>query len=153
MLLGLVGSAIVLAVVEMRPPASTSSPATVLSDCDGAIDEIVIHYVTEAGPIVGSAYRDFLRQLPSEVVVRVVCPDLTAFDDLVQRVGSTDCRLDAVAVGHPITTWSRDRWLCGRLAFFSIELPIAGSRIFIFDDWLSWGALKPATDGRVKTDR
>ena len=86
----------------------------VLSDCDGTIHEIVIHYVTEAGDVVGGAYRDFLQQLPPEVVVHVVCPDRTAFDDLVTRVGSTDCQLEAVVVGHPITTWSRDRWLALR---------------------------------------
>ncbi len=110
-LLGLVGSAIVMTVVDLRPPVPTSSPATVLSDCDGAIREIVIHYVPEAGDVVGTAYREFLHQLPPDVIVRVVCPDKAAFDDLVRRVGSTRCRLDAVVVGHPITPWSRDRWL------------------------------------------
>jgi len=109
-LLGLTVSAIVLAVVDLRPEPA-GSPATVLSDCDGAIREIVIHYVTEAGDVVGRPYREFLRQLPSEVVVDVVCPDRAAFDDLVARVGPTDCRLEAVVVGHPITPWSRDRWL------------------------------------------
>jgi hypothetical protein len=110
-LLGLVGAAIVLAVVDPRTATPVASPPTVLSDCDGAIDEIVIHYVTGAGDIVGRAYRDFLQQLPGDVVVQVVCPDRVAFDDLVTRVGSTDCRLEAVVVAHPITPWSRDRWL------------------------------------------
>lgn len=110
-LLGLVASAIVLAVVDLRPPPPAGSPPTVLSDCDGAIREIVIHYATEAGDVVGRPYREFLHQLPSEVVVHVVCPDPAAFEDLVARVGSTDCRLEAVVVGHPITAWSRDRWL------------------------------------------
>ncbi len=110
-LLGLVGSAIMLAVVDSRPTAPVASPPTVLSDCDGAIDEIVIHYITGAGHIVGRAYRDFLQQLPADVVVQVVCPDRDAFDDLVARVGSTSCQLKAVVVAHPITPWSRDRWL------------------------------------------
>lgn len=110
-LLGLVGAAIVLAVVDPRPATPASLPATVLSDCDGAIQEIVIHYVSNAADIVGDAYRDFLQQLSSEVLVQVVVPDLVAFDDLSARVGPTDCRLEAVVVGHPITTWSRDRWL------------------------------------------
>jgi hypothetical protein len=109
--LGLIAAAVVLAVVDFRPPAPARSRATVLSDCDGAIRELVIHYVTEAGDVVGTAYREFLQQLPSDVVVQVVCPDRTAFEDLVARVSPTACRLEAVPVGHPITTWSRDRWL------------------------------------------
>jgi len=83
----------------------------VLSESDGRIREIVIHYVAEAAPIVEQAYRQFLGQLASDVAVHVVCPDRRAFDDLVARVGPVPCRLLPVAVGHEITCWSRDRWL------------------------------------------
>jgi agmatine/peptidylarginine deiminase len=111
LLLGLVGAAVVLAIAGSRPSDQARSRATLLSDCDGAIQEITIHYVIEAGDVVGRAYREFLQRLPRVVVVYVVCPDHAAFEDLVARVGPTDCRMKAIAVGHPITTWSRDRWV------------------------------------------
>lgn len=112
-LLGLVASAAVLSVVD---GSGSGSPAgelhgPLLSDCDGTIRELVIHYVGEAADVVGPTYRAFLRQLPSEVTVHVVCPDRAAFDDLLDRVGPTECVLSPVVVGHPTTAWSRDRWL------------------------------------------
>jgi hypothetical protein len=60
---------------------------------------------------VESPYRDFLRQLPAGVTVHVICPELTDFEDLKQRVGKTACSLSPVMVHHPLTPWSRDRWL------------------------------------------
>lgn len=83
----------------------------VLSDCDGAVRELAIQYVPEAAGIVETTYRDFLRQLPPEVTVRVICPDRAAFEDLRGRVGPVRCRLAAVLTGHRMTCWSRDRWL------------------------------------------
>ena len=82
-----------------------------LSDCHGAIRELVIHYVEDAAEIVLPTYRELLRRLPAEVTVRVVCPNERAFDDLLARVGPTACRLSPVIVDHAITAWSRDRWL------------------------------------------
>lgn len=90
LLLGLVGAAVVLAVAGLRPFAEPGLRATLLSDCDGAIQEIAIHYVAEAGDMVDRTYREFLQQLPSTVVVYVVCPDESAFEDLVTRIGPTD---------------------------------------------------------------
>lgn len=92
---------------ERRPPAH----GAILSDCDGAIRELVIQYVPEAAGIVETTYRQFLRALPADVTVIVVCPDDEAFDDLCSRVGSVSCRLVAVCTGHAMTCWSRDRWL------------------------------------------
>jgi len=83
----------------------------VLSDCDGAIRELVIHYVPEATGIVTTTYREFLRQLPEQITVYVVCPDQDAFDDLRARVGRVSCQWVAVPTGHAMTCWSRDRWL------------------------------------------
>ncbi len=112
-LLGLAVSAVVLSALEStggRSPAP-ALPGPVLSDCDGPIRELVIHYVRAAAPIVGPTYRDFLRQLPADVEVHVVCPDRAAFDDLLQRVGPTACTVSPVVVDHALTPWSRDRWL------------------------------------------
>jgi hypothetical protein len=108
--LGLVGAALVLG---LAGPLLTNNVATglMLSDCDGPLRELVIHYTPEAAPITGPLLAEFLRQLPAEVVVHVVCPDRAAFDDLSGRVGTHSCRLSPVIVGHEITGWSRDRWL------------------------------------------
>ncbi|HUT12805.1 MAG TPA: hypothetical protein VMY42_20075 [Thermoguttaceae bacterium] len=111
-LIGLVASAVVLSLYDGSggsPAGNTSGP--VLSDCDGPIDELVIHYAAQAAEIVGPTYRDFLRQLPHEVTVHVVCPTQSDFDDLLARVGPIECALSPVVVDHPITCWSRDRWL------------------------------------------
>jgi len=93
--------------------AEPAMPAhgAVLSDCDGALRTIVIHYLPEAHELVGMAYAQFLGALPADVTVQVVCPDEAAFEALRESVGRLACRLVAVPVGHAMTCWSRDRWL------------------------------------------
>lgn len=82
-----------------------------ISECDGALRELAIHYTTQAASLVEKPYRDFLRQLPDGVTVHVVCPERKDFEDLKERVGATACALRPVIVHHPLTPWSRDRWL------------------------------------------
>ena len=109
---GLALAAMVLTYASRRaaaPPARRPGP--LLSDCDGTLDQLVIHYVPEAAEIVTDAYRDFLSALPADVTVHVVCPDAAAFDELRCAVGPVACALRAVPAGHAMTTWSRDRWL------------------------------------------
>ena len=110
--LGLLVSAAVLATMPSRGvgPGDLRN-ASLLSDCDGALRDIVIHYTRETAPTVGPTYRDFLRQLPADVTVRVVCPNRDDFDDLAARTAPVNCRLSPVIVDHAITCWSRDRWL------------------------------------------
>jgi len=88
-------------------------PATgpMLSDCDGALREVVIHYLPEADAIVWKPYQEFLRQLPAGVRVHVICPDRAGFGKLARALGSVSCRLVPVITGHAMTCWSRDRWL------------------------------------------
>jgi len=108
--LGLAGAAGVLALSgQPRPPDSQSG--LLLSDCDGALGELVIHYTLDAAPVTGPIFGEFLRQVPAGVDVHVVCPDRAAYDDLRGRAGALRCRLLPVVVGHEITGWSRDRWL------------------------------------------
>ncbi len=99
-----------------RAPHPAAGP--LLPDCEGRLLQAVIHYTPDSAEVVLPTYRAFLPQLPGDVTVQVVCPDRPAYDDLLARVGATDCRLSPVIVGHPITAWSRDRWLalgaCGR---------------------------------------
>lgn len=110
--IGLVAAVVLLPAFGGRGGGRRATPrGPLVSDCGGSLRELVIHYVPEAAEIVETAYRAFLRQVPPEVVVHVVCPDVAAFEDLSARVGPTACRLSAVPVGHAMTTWSRDRWL------------------------------------------
>ena len=108
--IGLAGATATLSWLDAHRSVWETSGA-ILSDCDGALDRLVIHYVPEAADAVIATYRDFLGCLPKEVTVYVVCPDIAAMDDLVNRIGPTACRLESVPVGHAITPWSRDRWL------------------------------------------
>jgi hypothetical protein len=71
----------------------------VLSDAEGEIRDLVVQYVPEAASIAGEAYRDFLRQLPADRTVHVLCPDAAAFDDFREKVGAVGCRLDPVFAG------------------------------------------------------
>jgi N-dimethylarginine dimethylaminohydrolase len=112
-LLGLVASAALLSVFDGFGGGNSAATlrGPLLSDCEGPLRELAIHYVSEAAEVVGPTYGDFLRQLPAEVTVHVVCPDRAAFEELRNRVGAVQCVLSPVVVGHPITVWSRDRWL------------------------------------------
>lgn len=107
------GLAAAFGVLALRRGPATPEPAAgpLVSECDGAIRRVALHYNEAAGETVGPTYRDFLRQLPADVDVRVVCTSIQAFDALSQRVGPTDCRLTPVVVDHAITSWARDRWL------------------------------------------
>jgi hypothetical protein len=83
----------------------------VLSESDGRMRELVVHYEPAAKEIVATVYRDFLGALDRDVTVHVVCPDRPAFEDFVSLLGDIRCRLSPIIVHHPITTWSRDRWV------------------------------------------
>ena len=76
----------------------------------------MVHYVPDAAEVLVPVYRDFFRQLPADVTIRVVCRERAAFDDLAARLPPLRCTLLPVIVGHPITGWSRDRWLALRPA-------------------------------------
>ena len=83
----------------------------ILSECDGRLGELVLHYEPSAKEIVAPVYSDFLRRLDRDVRVHVVCPDHAAFADFVATVNPAGCLVSPIVTGHPITTWSRDRWV------------------------------------------
>jgi hypothetical protein len=83
----------------------------ILSECDGHFRQLVIHYEPSAKEISAPIYRDFLRNLEGDVRVEVVCPSRAAFDELTALLGDVRCRLSPIVVSHPMTTWSRDRWV------------------------------------------
>jgi hypothetical protein len=109
--LGLAVSAAVLWLYDGRGRAGAPPGGPLLSECDGALRLLVIQYAAGADDAVMPTYRGFLRQLPAGVEVCVVSPSEDEYRALLEGVGPTECRLTPVIVGHPITSWARDRWL------------------------------------------
>ena len=107
--LGLAAAGVVLAILEHRDRAKPTGP--MVSECDGHLTDLVIQYEPSSRGIVERAYHDFLRQLGSDITVYAVCPDHKAFEELASLAGPLKCRLVETAVGHAMTTWSRDRWV------------------------------------------
>ena len=111
-------SGVVLGVVAaafLPGPARQDAPyGAVLSECDGALRQLVIQYEGGARDISLPVFAQFLPQLPADVTVHVVCPDDDAWRELSDAVGPTACTLKPLPVGHAMTTWSRDRWVCLR---------------------------------------
>jgi N-dimethylarginine dimethylaminohydrolase len=110
--LGLAAAIVVLILDEGgRSNTAVLARGPLLSECDGTLRQLVIHYTTDAADVVLPTYKEFLDQIPEGVTVRVVSPSAQAYDHLVTRLGPTKCTLAPVIVNHRITAWSRDRWL------------------------------------------
>jgi N-dimethylarginine dimethylaminohydrolase len=97
----------------LEHPANRGSTVNgpILSECDGHLSELVIHYDPAARNLSGPVYREFLGALEADITVHAVCPNRGAFEELTNVVGTVACRVDPILVDHPITTWSRDRWI------------------------------------------
>ena len=110
MMIGLLGGGVFLALTG-SPEGKTLRSGPIISECDGHMCELVLHYEPGAKEVVAPVYRSFLGALGSEVRVHVVCPGRLAFDDFVATVGPVKCRIAPIVAGHPITAWARDRWV------------------------------------------
>ena len=111
MAIGLAAAIVILTLAGGGNGTRPSTSGPILSECDGHFRELVIHYEPSARAIVGPVYREFLAAIEGDVTVHVVCPSPSAFEELVSTVGRVRCRLRPVVVHHPMTTWSRDRWV------------------------------------------
>ena len=121
-LLGL-GVAVLVLLTVARSPAEqqrdpTSTPPALLSETDGAIREVALHYVPKIFGAVRETYTDYLRALPRDVTLRVVVAnDLSTADQRRLRGFFDDidttlwARTRIVPSPGPITTWSKDRAL------------------------------------------
>ena len=109
-MIGLVGGCAFLALTG-GPERRLPPPGPILSECDGHLRQLVLHYEPGAKEIVAPVYRGFLAALDRDVQVCVVCPDQPAFDEFTAAVGIVHCGLTPIVVGHPITAWARDRWV------------------------------------------
>jgi uncharacterized protein YebE (UPF0316 family) len=96
--------------------ADTTTPETaaaVLSDTDGALHEIVLHYTDEYAEDLQNLYDALFDALPVDVRLRVVCPSAERALRFDQNWGNAERargRLVSVLnVDRPITVWARDR--------------------------------------------
>jgi len=111
-IIGVFCAAVVLAVAFGHAGRDRFMPTgPILSDCEGALRAVVIHYEPKARDSVATIYRQFLNHLDANVTVYGVCPGTAAYQELLALVGKTPCRLEPIIVPHAITTWSRDRWV------------------------------------------
>jgi N-dimethylarginine dimethylaminohydrolase len=92
------------------PKTPQRASAAMLSECNGVIREIVIQY-THGADAVLPVYQQFLPMLPRGIVVDVVVPDADAFNELQASLPPVSCTLHPIFTNHPMTAWSRDRWV------------------------------------------
>src|SRR5437867_1841598 len=108
-LLGVTCAILLLSSITGRQsPRPVTGP--LMSECDGALHEIVIQYTRGAQNVL-PVYHDFLPLLAADVTVDVVVPDTTAFDELRSALPALSCTLRPIVTDHPMTAWSRDRWV------------------------------------------
>jgi hypothetical protein len=108
-LIGLTGATLLLSSIGGR---QSSRPPTgpMMSECNGPLREIVIQYTAGAESVL-PVYRDFLPYLAADVVVDVVVPDAASLDELRLALPPVQCKIRPIIVDHPMTAWSRDRWV------------------------------------------
>jgi hypothetical protein len=92
-------------------PAWQTPPGELMPENSGKLEDLVMHYTAGAYPIVGQAYSDFLSRLDSTVKVRMLVPELSAFQELIAKLPKLNCKLEPLVTHFEITPWSRDRWL------------------------------------------
>jgi hypothetical protein len=107
--IGLSCAALLLSSMSGRQ-SSGAVNCEMMSECDGALREIVVQYTSGAQNVV-PVYREFLPLLAPDVVVDVIVPDASSFNELRSALPATSCTLHPIIVNHPMTAWSRDRWV------------------------------------------
>lgn len=111
-LAGAITSLVIVALIGLRPH-HVPGHRLVPEDASGALRRIAIHYAPAADARALPVWRQLFRVLPGDVEVAVAVERPADFTRFVARmrgagVGALD-RFRPVVVGHPITTWSRDR--------------------------------------------
>lgn len=92
------------------PHASPSAAGPMMAEFGPPLRTIVVHHVAGSDATLG-VIQAFISYLPADVRVCVVCPDDASFADFREAVALPDERVIPVIVNHPITPWSRDRWV------------------------------------------
>src|SRR5512137_2272712 len=89
-----IGLAIGLTILTLTSGGRGRKPllsGPILSECDGHLRELVLHYEPSAKETVAAVYRDFLGALDNDITVHVVCPSRAAFEELASIVGVVRC--------------------------------------------------------------
>lgn len=87
--------------------------ARLVSDTEGSLSEISIHYCAEFHAASGETIKGLLRELDPDVRVNVVVHRQSEFDKLRLFLNSsTDTypQLHPIVTGFPVTPWSKDRY-------------------------------------------
>jgi len=107
-----------LALAVVRASATEPAgptPAGVLSDCDGAISEITLHYDHAVAEELAPLYRDLFAALADDVEIKVYCTSREGAEVFRDRWGPAASRggreVSVINVARPITVWARDRYI------------------------------------------
>ncbi len=92
----------------MRPAKPPSGP--MLPDYGGAIRSAVIQYA-HGSDFVLPVYQQFLAQQSADVVIYLLCPGQPDLEEFQHGIGSVPCKVHPIFTAHPMTAWSRDRWV------------------------------------------
>ena len=166
---GLVTAILILVVAgrrTVRPPEGRL-PAPLLPEANGALREVVLHYVPKFDALVDTPYTDFLRAVDPTVRVVFVIPlglakpERDKLDQLVARIdpsGALAKRVSVVESPGPITTWSKDRALVthspgpGQPALLIAPSEPTLQWAERHNDWLTVQSLARWSAGRFKAD-
>lgn len=98
------------ALIALLVGATSTQPraALVPEDASGRLQRIAIHYTPAMDDQAMPVWKQLFLALPDDVQVEVAVPSQRDYDRFIRGVGAAR-RFHPVIVGHPITTWSRDR--------------------------------------------
>src|SRR5258706_3021860 len=110
---GILTSTILVIVVGAAAGLTAPKNRLVPEDPSGHLQRIAIHYVPSMDGRAMPVWNQLFRVLPNDIDVEVAVTRARDFDQLIgglRKAGVEDLdRFHAVVVGHPLTTWSRDR--------------------------------------------
>ena len=108
---GFLASVLVLQVVALARGPHRTHTRLVAEDASAPLSRIAIHYAPSADRVALGVWRQLFRVLPDDVKVDVEVTAQADFARFLQLVHPDHpARFEAVVVGAPITTWSRDRY-------------------------------------------
>ncbi len=85
--------------------------ARLVSDVDGALSEVCVHYNRTSHDACIETLEDFFSAMSEDVDIRVIVEKQEEFDFLKKELdGVKHGPLHAVVTGYPITPWAKDRF-------------------------------------------
>jgi hypothetical protein len=91
--------------------ARASAPRPVMfPDSGGRVRGAVMQY-SRGNDAVVPVFQQYLSCQDSDLTVYMVCPEAADFAEISTRLPACRARLVPVYTHHPITAWSRDRWV------------------------------------------